>query len=559
MRTRLTGLIVALTLTLMAAPPALAQDGPPPEVRAAVDATLAMLKSEGDAPIATYIRERMAPAPSETTARTAQLRNVRAGVQGKLGDGVGVEKAPDGVILEVAGPKGAARVHLGLTSSGQVTRVELASGENGGGGSDARPRLRALEKLPTMSPDVAVDTFERDHLSAGYMARTSAAERRAVIERARTAVANAGAVTVQREGDRFILNLRGGTNADIAITVEPGAPNKIETLEIREVTKSTAPALTEANLVQTFEALALQGFSGTVHVERGGRTLLHRAYGVANAEFNTPVTVNTVFGIGSTPIDFTITSVLLLEQRGALNRNDRISRYFPDVPPDKRQITITQLMSGASGLPDFVHTDEDWNPDLAWEDRVGMERRILSSRLLFAPGQSRSHSHAAFGLLAALVERLSGQTYYAFIRQNFLDPAGMTRTGLYGEARGLNVRDFAVGPGPSIVGVPNIPPNWGPTSWLVMGSGGMYSTLEDMQRFFEYVRSGAVLQEKYLERYRRPTIGIGGSDQGFYLLYATNGSDGTALMLAAAGGRSPQIRDLSESLATFVGARAQAR
>lgn len=212
-------------------------------------------------------------------------------------------------------------------------------------------------------------------------------------------------------------------------------------------------------------------------------------------------------------------------------------------------------MTGASGLPDFVHTDADWNPDLAWEDRVGMEQRILSSRLRFAPGQGRAHGHAAFGLLAALIERVSGLTYYAFIRQNFLDPAGMTRTGLYGETRGLNVRDFAVGPGPSIVGVPNIPPNWGPTSWLIMGSGGMYSTLEDMQRFYEYVRSGAVLQGEYLERYRHPTIGVGGSDQGFYLLYATNGSDGTALMLSNMEGRSSEIRGLSDALAAFVGAR----
>ncbi|MEZ5995767.1 MAG: serine hydrolase domain-containing protein [Hyphomonadaceae bacterium] len=556
MQTNLRRLIAVLVFLLMPAPPASAQAGPPPEVRAAVDATVAMLESTGDGPITTYIRDRMTSAPSETAARTALLRSVRAAVQGKTGEGVGVERAPDGVILELSGTQGTARVHLGLTEAGRVTRVEvLGAGGGSEDGPDARPHLRALEDLPTMSLDAAVAAFERDHLSAGYMTRTPAAARRAAIENARSAVANASAVTVQREGDAFTLNLRGGVNSDIVITLEPDAPNKIDTLEVRQVTVSAAPALTEENLAQTFDTLASQGFSGTVFVEHGGRTLLHNAYGIANTEFNTPVTLDTVFGIGSTPIDFTIASILLLEQRGVVNRNDRITRYFPDVPRDKRQMTIEQLMTGRSGLPDFVHTDEDWNPDLAWEDRIGMERRILTSRLRFAPGQSRAHSHAAFGLLAALIERVSGQTYYAFIRQNFLDPAGMTRTGLYGETRGLGVRDFAVGPGPSIVGAPNIPPNWGPTSWLVMGSGGMYSTLEDMRRFFDYVRSGAVLQGQYLERYGRPTIGIGGSDQGFYLFYASNGSDGTALMLINMEGRSPQISDLSEALATFVGAR----
>lgn len=271
MRTILRHLVAALVLVFMPAPLAFAQGGPPPEVRAAVDATVAMLGSEGDAAIAVYIRERMTAAPSEDVARTSELRRIRSAVQGRTGSGVGVERAPDGVILEVSGPQGQARLNLGLADEGLVTRVELVDGGDGAGGSaDASVHLRAIEDLPTMSLDTAVAAFEREHLSASYMARTSAAERRAVIECARTAAANAGAATIQRENDVFILNLRGGVNTDITVTVEAAPPYKIETLEVHDIEASAAPALTEANLVQTFETLAARGFSGTVHVERGG-------------------------------------------------------------------------------------------------------------------------------------------------------------------------------------------------------------------------------------------------------------------------------------------------
>jgi CubicO group peptidase (beta-lactamase class C family) len=117
-----------------------------------------------------------------------------------------------------------------------------------------------------------------------------------------------------------------------------------------------------------------------------------------------------------------------------------------------------------------------------------MERRIFAAPLLFAPGSQRRHSHAAFGLLASLIERASGASYGDYIRARVFEPAGMRRTGFYGDRMGLNVDQFAVGGGPRFVGRPNIPPNWGPTSWLVMGSGGMVSTLADLERFDDFAR-----------------------------------------------------------------------
>ncbi len=169
--------------------------------------------------------------------------------------------------------------------------------------------------------------------------------------------------------------------------------------------------------------------------------------------------------------------------------------------------------------------------------------------------ECRAHSHSAYGLAAAIIEMASGQGYFEFLSGAFLEPAGMTRTGLYGDAGEFALRDFAVGRGPVSVGVPNIPPNWGPASWLVMGSGGMYSTLGDMLGFYRLVRSGDVLDDEFAARFRGATVGIGGSERGFYLFHAANGSGNEALLIINGEGRSPEMQALSRALEALVNDR----
>jgi CubicO group peptidase (beta-lactamase class C family) len=139
-------------------------------------------------------------------------------------------------------------------------------------------------------------------------------------------------------------------------------------------------------------------------------------------------------------------------------------------------------------------------------------------------------------MLAAIVERVSGQSYAQFLRENFFDPAGMERTGDYGESRGLAFSDFAAGGGVRH-GLPNIPPNWGPTSWLVLGSGGMFSTLGDLRRFYAYITTSGVLEPRYTELFLSERAGLDGSDRGFELFSFSdeNFSDQAYVMLSDSG------------------------
>ena len=265
-----------------------------------------------------------------------------------------------------------------------------------------------------------------------------------------------------------------------------------------------------------------QNMAGLLYLKSKGVVVIKEPFGMTNEPLGVANSTETIFAIGSRPIDFTTAAILLLDQQGLLSLDDSIEKYLVDVPSDKKGITIKHLMSGESGLPDFFDNEKDWNTDLQWISRDEAIRRMMNQTLLFEPGQGNSHSHGAFGLLAAIVELKSGKTYMDYLTENFFGPAEMTRTGAYGDKKDFEIKDFAVGGGPQFVGLPNIPPNWGPTSWLVKGSGGMYSTIDDLLKFYSLVRNGEVFDDAHIKYFKAPSADVDGSMRGFELFSVYN-------------------------------------
>lgn len=235
--------------------------------------------------------------------------------------------------------------------------------------------------------------------------------------------------------------------------------------------------------------------------------------------------------------------------------SDPITRFYPDTPVDKRSMTIEHLMTGASGLPNFHHVASDADWDLTWIDRETAEQRILGQPLLFEPGTDRSPSHSAFGLLAAIVEHVSGQSYEDFLESNFFTPLGITRTGPYGDDLGLPLSDFAVGYDGMGVGDPNIPPNWGPTSWLIKGSGGMVSTPSDLHTFFQAMLDGEILTGDAQQGYLNRASSTGATDRGFLFSHSWAGGPSRSMILFSqnVSPDSDEAVELRRRLAATVG------
>jgi len=124
----------------------------------------------------------------------------------------------------------------------------------------------------------------------------------------------------------------------------------------------------------------------------------------------------------------------------------------------------------------------------------------------------------------------------------------MDRTGEYGDKKELAISDFAAGGGPQTIGLPNIPPNWGPTSWLVKGSGGMYSCLDDLLKFYIYMRSGKVLDKEHNKIFHQPSVNIDGSDRGFELFSAFGPPDNEVFLFLNETGNKDKMRQLFRAL-----------
>ena len=165
---------------------------------------------------------------------------------------------------------------------------------------------------------------------------------------------------------------------------------------------ANAPGLSWDNLAERLDQEAEDGFSGVIVVVRDGKTVVDGSYGLANREDGIPIRKDTIFGIGSTPIDFTHVGILMLAQQGKLSFRDPITKFFGNVPEDRRSITIDHLMTGRSGLQNFHGVPSDGNPDHAWIDRDEAMRRIFAQELLFEPVMVRLGTEESVSLYRSL-------------------------------------------------------------------------------------------------------------------------------------------------------------
>jgi len=228
--------------------------------------------------------------------------------------------------------------------------------------------------------------------------------------------------------------------------------------------------------------LAQFGFSGTVLAAKNDQIILNRGYGWADKENAIANTSETVFSTGSITKQFTAAAILKLEMQGKLRTEDGIGKYLEGVPEDKQAITLHHLLTHTSGLePD----DGGGNAP----EREAFVQETLARPLASAPGKSFEYSNAGYGLLAAIIEKVSGQTYEQYLQENLFKPAGMNHTGYrLPQWQAEKVARWYVGEraNGSPLGRPF--PNW-----TTLGSGEVLSTTSDMFKWHQALAGETVL------------------------------------------------------------------
>ena len=163
-----------------------------------------------------------------------------------------------------------------------------------------------------------------------------------------------------------------------------------------------------------------------ITVIQNGKQVKTAAYGMANLELKAPVSVETVFEIGSVTKQFTASAILLLAQEGKLSIADPISKYLKGIPESWTNITLRHLLSHTSGLKSYTGLDGfALTRHLTQEQFI---REIARQPLEFQPGESWKYCNTGFNLLGFIVENVSGTNYWAFLRSRILQPLGMSAT-----------------------------------------------------------------------------------------------------------------------------------
>lgn len=157
-----------------------------------------------------------------------------------------------------------------------------------------------------------------------------------------------------------------------------------------------------------------------------GRDLKSVAYGMANLELGVPATTNSVFEIGSITKQFTASCILILQQEGRLSVEDRIGKHLPHVPATWTNVTVRHLLSHTSGIKSYTGLEGfALTKHLTPAQFVEL---IGKQPLDFQPGEGWNYSNTGYSLLGYIVENVSGQSYWQFLREKIFGPLGMTQT-----------------------------------------------------------------------------------------------------------------------------------
>lgn len=167
--------------------------------------------------------------------------------------------------------------------------------------------------------------------------------------------------------------------------------------------------------------------AASVAVIRGGKIIFQKGYGMANLEQHIPNTPSTMFHIASVTKTFTSYCVLLLEKQGKLSLDDDIRKYLPEVADLGHKISLRQLAQHTSGIRDYPSLSSMTGYDI---NRKETFFKLISRQrdLNFSPGDEYDYSNTGYVLLAAVVERISGMSYPAFLKEHIFKPLKMAAT-----------------------------------------------------------------------------------------------------------------------------------
>lgn len=283
-------------------------------------------------------------------------------------------------------------------------------------------------------------------------------------------------------------------------------------------------------------------------IAKDDKPIFAKAYGLADRDKKTANDLDTRFNLGSINKNFTRIAIGQLVRAGKLSFNDKLINILPDYPNHDAasKITIGQLVNMTSGIGDFfndrfraidkkkLRTVKDYLPLFG------------SDPLEFEPGTKNRYSNGGYIVLGLVIERLSGMSYYDYVRENIFKPAGMTNSAWFAvDELPANTARGYIGSGLGRTSNQAALPGRGSSA------GGGYSNASDLLKFSLALRSNKleIPNDEGSFPARFEGIGIAGGTEGVNALFIANGQTGYTIIILSnydppsAEGPGMQVRD----------------
>jgi CubicO group peptidase (beta-lactamase class C family) len=306
-----------------------------------------------------------------------------------------------------------------------------------------------------------------------------------------------------------IFQTGSGGRVGVEFVADAADPARMKLIELHSMPPRTRPELPQGTVDEATVAAAVarhvgaaaeaDRFSGVVLLARDGRIVHHQAYGMADRDAGRANTLDTRIGTGSVPKMITGVAVARLVEQGRLKFTDTLGAVLPDYPNEdaRRHVTIHHLLTHTAGVGDPFQA-----PGYVRGTRYATPRAWMAlfadQPLAFRPGERMQYSNGGYAVLAAVVERVSGQPFGEYVRDNVFRPAGMAAADMDAYRRLPWARGYSRPPEMDPMGLePRRSNEWmvgsqGPSTDL-SGFGGIALTAEDLFRFTQALREHRLL------------------------------------------------------------------
>jgi CubicO group peptidase (beta-lactamase class C family) len=290
-----------------------------------------------------------------------------------------------------------------------------------------------------------------------------------------------------------------------------------------------------------------------VLVIKDGKVVHEKGYGLANIKAKLPITTSSTFDLASVSKQFTAMAIMILAERGKLDYDDPLTKFFPEFPPYASRITVRHLLNHTAGLPNYV--------TVFWRRPAGISSEPTAREVvtmlaqlpapLSVPGEKYEYSNSGYVVLGQIVAQVSGVTFPEFMRANVFAPLGMSATIVTDPIRAPALNravGYRRGPrGFSAAG-------YSPLN-RIYGDRSVYSSLDDMYRWDQALYTDRLVRKRTLAEAFRPATLNNGTLSGYGFGWQLLTMDGLPVLAhngAWAGFRTYIMRFPSEHFSVIV-------